>query len=113
MVTCTTPPFRAAVRLNSGVSARMNLVVDPKDELRWTAIVLAVFWGLAGLLFLLTWRIAACFTLTLGLAAAFERVLRVATQGSSKTVRLMAMVIGALLIGVFFGLLLLFNPAFG
>ena len=91
----------------------MNLVVDHKDELRWTAIVLAVLWGLAGLLFFLTWRIAACFTLTLGLAATFERVLRVATQGSSQTIRLIAMLIGAILIGVFFGLLFLFNPEFG
>ena len=42
MVTCTTPPFRAAVRLNSGVSAQGELVGIREFEENWNALAEAM-----------------------------------------------------------------------
>ena len=89
----------------------MNSDVDHKSELRWAALVLAIFWGIATGLALLAWSIVAIGFVALGSFAAAERLYRVASQGASAWIRIVGVGLIALLVATSYGLLFVLNPA--
>jgi len=81
----------------------MKVAVDHKREFRATFAVLFVFWAIAAVFSFLAWRVPAFVICGLGAMAAFERLHRIAKQGATRGVRMMARCLAALILLVVFG----------
>ena len=90
----------------------MEVTVNHAKEFRLASSVLALFWAIAAVLVLLTWRVPAFILLVMGTAAACERLLRVAKGGSPRSLRFIAGCALAAVLPLAFGLAFFVHPAF-
>jgi hypothetical protein len=78
------------VGTDSGVRPQIKIAVNHAKEFRLALLALVLFWAAAAVFAFLAWHIPAFWALSLGTMAASERLLRIATQGSSRQVRIVA-----------------------